>query len=314
MLKKRSLLILTFLVLTALAFTVASIVPASATHDTIYSPCSTEYGFVHMTYDEWAAHITTMEADGTIPPGVVFRYYEALHGGKGTNVQEDGTIPAWDNWAGGLTDGQILSIDDWANGNYPEIEALMFSSGLVPEWILDANMTIRRFNDPYWAAANPMTPSWTVWQSLCMGNYGYSIPVMEINEDGVWVSNLPATTTTVAPATTTTTVAPATTTTAAPATTTIPLQLSPEPQLESEPEPVQSIDLPDTAPSIGLSSGYDLWNAEYDGWPFMETLMLLEERYPQGTPGKYHFRLSTAVEFLRQGGMVGGLDHLWDAG
>jgi hypothetical protein len=46
----------------------------------------------------------------------------------------------------------------------------------------------------------------------------------------------------------------------------------------------------------------------------METLMLLEERYPQGTPGKYHFRLSTAVEFLRQGGMVGGLDHLWDAG
>ena len=157
--------------------------PATATHDAIYSPCSTEYGFIHMTYDEWAAHITTMEADGTIPPGIVFRYYEELHGGKGTNVQEDGTIPAWDNWAGGLTDGQILSIDDWANGNYPEIEALMFSSGLIPEWILDANMVIRRFNDPYWAAANPMTPTFTVWQSLCMGDYGYSIPVMEINED-----------------------------------------------------------------------------------------------------------------------------------
>ena len=23
--------------------------PASATHDTIYTPCSTEYGYIHMT-------------------------------------------------------------------------------------------------------------------------------------------------------------------------------------------------------------------------------------------------------------------------
>ena len=284
--------------------------PATATHDTIYSPCSTEYGFIHMTYDEWAAHITTMEADGTIPPGVVFRYYEALHGGKGTNVQEDGTIPAWDNWAGGLTDGQILSIDDWANGNYPEIEALMFSSGLIPEWILDANMVIRRFNDPYWAAANPMTPTFTVWQSLCMGDYGYSIPVMEINEDGVWVSNLPATTTTVAPATTTTTVAPATTTTAAPATTTT--TQAPLPDPEPGPAPEQSTPAPPPS-SSGLPDGYDLFDAEWDGYPFEYTVLLLEERYPPGTPGKFHFRLSYAVEFLRNGGMVRGLDNLWES-
>lgn len=284
--------------------------PASATHDTIYSPCSTEYGFIHMTYDEWAAHITTMEADGTIPPGIVFRYYEELHGGKGTNVQEDGTIPAWDNWAGGLTDGQILSIDDWANGNYPEIEALMFSSGLIPEWILDANMVIRRFNDPYWAAANPMTPTFTVWQSLCMGDYGYSIPVMEINEDGVWVSNLPATTTTVAPATTTTTVAPATTTTAAPATTTT--TQAPLPDPEPGPAPEQSTPAPPPS-SSGLPDGYDLFDAEWDGYPFEYTVLLLEERYPPGTPGKFHFRLSYAVEFLRNGGMVRGLDNLWES-
>jgi len=77
------------LVAVAIFGAVLTATPASASHDTIYSPCSTEYGFIHMTYDEWAAHITTMEADGTIPPGVVFRYYEALHGGKGTNVQEE---------------------------------------------------------------------------------------------------------------------------------------------------------------------------------------------------------------------------------
>lgn len=304
---RRPLLIVAFLAV--LIFTLVWIRPAGANHDTIYSPCGTEYGFIHMTYDEWAAHITTMEADGTIPSGVVFRYYEALHGGKGTNVQEDGTIPAWDNWAGGLTDGQILSIDDWANGNYPEIEALMFSSGLVPEWILDANMTIRRFNDPYWAAPNPMTPSWTVWQSLCMGNYGYSIPVMEINDDGVWVSNLPATTTTVPPPPTTTTVAPATTTTAAPATTTTTQAPSPDP--EPGPAPEQSTPAPPPS-SSGLPDGYDLFDAEWDGYPFEYTVLLLEERYPPGTPGKFHFRLSYAVEFLRNGGMVRGLDNLWD--
>ena len=158
--------------------------PALAHPDTIYSPCGTEYGFVHMTYDEWAAHITTMEADGTIPPGVVFRYNEALHGGKGL---EDPRVV----WARNLTDGQILSIDDWANGDYPEIEAVMFASGLVPEWILDANQTVRRFDDPFWAQPNPLSPTFTVWQSLCMADYGYSIQVMEINEAGVGESNIP---------------------------------------------------------------------------------------------------------------------------
>ena len=109
---RRPLLLMAFLAV--LILTLVSIRPAGATHDTIYSPCGTEYGFIHMTYEEWAAHITTMEADGTIPPGVVFRYWEANHTtGKGTNVQEDGTIPAWDQWARNLIDGQILSLDDW---------------------------------------------------------------------------------------------------------------------------------------------------------------------------------------------------------
>jgi hypothetical protein len=301
--------------------TVLAATPANATHDTIYSPCSTEYGYIHMTYDEWAAHITTMEADGTIPPGMVFRYYEELHGGKGGTVLEDGSIPAWDTWAYHLTDGTILSISDWANGDHPEIEELMFASGKVPEWILDANMVIRRFNDPYWAAANPMTPSWSVWQSLCMGDYGYSIPVMEINEDGVWESNIPTTTTIAIVPTTTlppdpqpgpegeSPQPPPTTTTLDSSTVEGPENTITEDQdVPSSPPPIVSPDSP------SLLDDYDLFDAEWEGYPFEQTILLLEERYPPGTPDKYHFRLSVAVEFLRNGGMVKGLDNLWDYG
>jgi hypothetical protein len=58
---------------------------------------------------------------------------------------------------------------------------------------------------------------------------------------------------------------------------------------------------------------YDLFDAEWDGYPFEQTILLLEERYPPNTPGKYHFRLSVAVEYLRGGGMVKALDNLWDS-
>jgi hypothetical protein len=62
-----------------------------------------------------------------------------------------------------------------------------------------------------------------------------------------------------------------------------------------------------------VPDGYDLWDAEYDGWPFKRTILLLEERYPPNVAGKYYFPLSAAVRFLKQGGMVGGLDFLWDS-
>ena len=272
-------------VLAAVIFAGLAVTPASAHHDRIYGPCDTEYGFVHMTYDDWAAQITLLEANGTIPPGVVFRYDEALHGGKG---KEDPRVV----WARNLTDGQILSIDDWANGNYPEIEELMFASGLVPEWILDASGTVRRFDDPFWSHANPLTPTWTVWQTLCMAKYGRSIPVYEMVDD-VWTTNIPATTTTTA--------APATTTTTPP-TTTLP------------PPPEEAAPTPEPSPLEGLPDGYDLFDAEWDGYPFEQTILLLEARYPPGTPDRFHFRLSVAVEFLRQGGMVRGLDNLWESG
>jgi|TARA_B110000263_G_scaffold249873_1_gene269008 hypothetical protein len=281
-----------------LAILITATRPAGANHDTIYSPCGTEYGFIHMTYDEWAAHITTMEADGTIPPGIVFRYDEELHGGKGL---EDPRVV----WARNLTDGQILSIDDWANGNYPEIEALMFSSGLIPEWILDANKTVRRFNDPYWAQANPLTPTWTVWQSLCMANYGYSIPVMEINQAGVWESNIPTTSlgSSSTTSTSTTSTPPRTTT----STTTTTVAYSP-------PDPTPVVESSSGGSEVtAWDSSYDLYDAEWDGWPFEATIRLLEERYVPNTPNRYHFPMSTAVDYLRGGGMIAGLDHLWES-
>ena len=271
---------LSVVALAAVMFAGLAATPAGAHHDRVYGPCDIEYGFVHMTYDEWAARITSLEADGTIPPGVVFRYYEELHGGKG---KADPRVV----WARGLVDGQILSIDDWANGNYPDIEQLMFDSGLVAEWQLDANYDIRRFDDPFWAQRNPVSPTWTVWQTLCMASFSVSKPAYEVI-DGEWVSNLPATITTTS--TTTTTVVPATTSTVPATTTTLTLQ---------------SHDLPNS---------YDLHAAEYDGWPFEQTILALEARYPPGTPGKKHFPLSAAVTFLRLGGKVGGLDFVWDTG
>ena len=293
-------------VLAAVMFAGLAATPAGAYHDRIYRACSAPWGFVHMTQDQWNTEMLVMEAAGTIPPGVVFRYYEALHGGKGTNVQEDGTIPAYDQWARGLVEGQILSVDDWANGDYPEIEALMFASGVISEWMMDMGGVVRRFDDPYWGQSNPMNPTNTIWQSICWGGYGTgpSIPVNEV-VDGEWVSNLPTTTTTtstttsttstlVPATTTTTTTAPATTTTTVPATTTTTTTLA-----------LQSYGLPD---------GYDLFTAEYEGWPFEQTILALEARYPPGTPGKKHFPLSAAVRFLRLGGKVGGLDFIWGSG
>jgi hypothetical protein len=112
----------------------------------------------------------------------------------------------------------------------------------------------------------------------------------------VWTPNSPATPTTSPPTTTTptvivtTTTAPVTTTTGASAVTTT------------------------VAPTIDLADGYDLFAAEWDGYPFEKTILLLEERYPPGTPDRFHFRLSIAVEFLRGGGMVRGLDNLWESG
>ena len=263
--------------------------PANAHHEKIYTPCDTTSGHVHMSFEEVSARISIMEQDGTIPAGMISRYNEERDGGKGN---EDPRRV----WARNLEEGQILSLGNWASGEHPELEQLMFNSGLVAEWQLDANKQVRRFNDPYWMQENPLSPSFTVWQSLCMANLGYSIPMFEIKEDGHWTSNVPSTTTTTAPPVTTT------------------IQLEEEVQNDSIGQPEAPLPTPSSKPKdVGSppDGDYDLFDAEWDGYPFEVTVKLLEDRYPPGTPGKNHFRLSAAVEFLRGGGMIRGLDNLW---
>jgi hypothetical protein len=253
---------------------------ANAHHDRIYTPCDTTSGHTHMSFDEVSARISIMEQEGVIPAGMISRYVEARDGGKGN---EDPRFV----WARHLEEGQILSLGNWASGHHPELEKLMFDSGLVAEWQLDASKKVRRFDDPYWLQANPLSPSFTVWATLCMANLGYSIPVYEIADNGEWVSNIPEVQQKVISTTTTTVVAPV-----------IPPVLIPAPA----PAPVQT-----------SSSWTERWfEAEWNDFPFEETIKLLEERYPPNTSGKHHFKLSVAVEFLRQEGKLKGLDNVWN--
>jgi hypothetical protein len=70
---------------------------------------------------------------------------------------------------------------------------------------------------------------------------------------------------------------------------------------------------PVDVPVQSSSNWTERWfQAEWDDFPFESTIKLLEERYPPNTPNKYHFRLSTAVEFLREGGKLKGLDNVWN--
>ena len=156
-----------------------------------------------------------------------------------------------------------------------------------------------RFDDPWWAVqASPLVSWISNWHHQCrlgMTGVWQAVPIEPVPHPSTHVvetrASVTETSTTTAVPTTTT----STTTTTVPATTTPP----------STTLALQSYGLPD---------GYDLHAAEYDGWPFKKTILLLEQRYPPGTPGKYHFPLSAAVKFLKQGGKVGGLDFLWGSG
>jgi hypothetical protein len=172
-------------------------------------------------------------------------------------------------------------------------------------WFIDYQTgNMLRFDDPWWAVqASPLVSWISNWHHQC-----------RLGMTGVWqaaqITPLPhppthavetrvsVTTTTMVPATT---VPATTTTTTMPATTTVPATTTP---------PSTTL----TLQSYGLPDGYDLHAAEYDGWPFEQTILALEARYPPGTPGKKHFPLSAAVTFLRLGGKVGGLDFVWASG
>ncbi len=174
-------------------------------------------------------------------------------------------------------------------------------------WFIDYQSgDMLRFDDPWWAE---WVGAYTNWGHQCaLGTAGVwqAAPILPLPHPPTHtVETRPPTTTTA----TTTTEPPATTTTVAPTTTTEPVATTTVPPTTTTVAPVT-----DLGDGIGLPDGYDLFSAEFDGWPFQETIILLEERYPQGAVGKYHFRLSVAVEFLRQGGLIGGLDNVWNSG
>ena len=175
-------------------------------------------------------------------------------------------------------------------------------------WYIDYQSgDMLRFDDPWWSE-RPGLAGYTNWHHQCrLGVTGVwqAAPILPLPHPPTHTVEsrdaIIATTTTAA-------VAPPTTTTQAPTTTVPPAE--PEPPA-NEPETMPT---PDPLPTASALDDYDLFDAEWDGYPFEQTILLLEERYPPGTPGKFHFRLSVAVEFLRQGGMVKGLDNLWESG
>ncbi len=166
-------------------------------------------------------------------------------------------------------------------------------------WFIDYQSgDMLRFDDPWWAEK---VGAYTNWGHQCaLGTAGVwqAAPILPLPHPPTYEVEIRSVMTT----TTTTTTEPPTTTTTVSATTTAP------------PTTTTVAPATDLGDGIGLPDGYDLFTAEFDGWPFQETIILLEDRYPQGTPGKYHFRLSVAVEFLRQGGLIGGLDNVWNSG
>ncbi len=173
-------------------------------------------------------------------------------------------------------------------------------------WYIDYQSgEVLRFDDPWWAERPGAYTNWRHQCRLGMTGVWQAAPIPPLEHPPTHtVETRNPTTTTSTTTTTTTTEPPPTTTTALP---------EPEPP-EATPEipPTAPQPLPQTSDTYILAPRYDLHTAEYQGWPFFETIILLEQRYPPGTPGKTHFPLSAAHNFLKQGGMVGGLDWLWN--
>jgi len=175
-----------------------------------------------------------------------------------------------------------------------------------------------RWDDPWWGERPGAYTNWRHQCRLGMTGVWQAAPILPLPHPPTHtVESRDAITTT----TTTTTISPAPSTTQPPPTTTEGISAAPNPPSTTVPAPTTTQPPATTTtpvPSLGggseLPDGYDLWDAEYDGWPFEQTIILLEDRYPPGTPDRFHFRLSAAVEFLRAGGMIGGLDFLWESG
>jgi DNA-binding Lrp family transcriptional regulator len=184
--------------------------------------------------------------------------------------------------AQGVVSREHISVNEYGVVVYGTPHPLLIEAGVIQEWAIDHNGFARHYLDEYWEYRFSHLPNWTFWEVGCMGQATDPLPHAPTTTEALVATSTTTSTTTVAP------VAAVVTTTT-----------------------VAAVELTD---GYSVPEGYDLWNAQYDGWPFKKTLLLLEERYPPNVPGRHYFPLSAAIKFLKQGGMVGGLDFLWHNG
>ena len=198
-------------------------------------------------------------------------------------------------------------------------------------WFIDYQSgEMLRFDDPWWGERPSAYTNWRHQCRLGMTGVWQAAPIRPLPHPPTHTVEsrdaIRATTTTVSPdpndgssssttSTTSTTVPTSTsTTTLTPTTTVDPVYEQPLPPPDNDP-------IPDVGSSSDGGSGgmtawdpsYDLYDAEWDGWPFEITVRLLEQRYPPTDTDHRHFPMSTAVDYLRADGMIAGLDHIWES-
>jgi len=198
--------------------------------------------------------------------------------------------------AQGLLSPAHVAVTDHGVFLYATSPVPLVEAGGVKEWALGHDGYGRHYQDTYWEYLFDGVSNWTLWKSACV----------------------PATvtpTTTSTTSTTTSSPPPSTSTT----TTSTPPPIEPEPPKQDpipapEPQPPEVEYDDDDGNTTTSLPAYDLYDAEWDGWPFEITVRLLEERYVPNTPNRRHFSISAAVDYLRSGGLVAGLDHVWESG
>ena len=316
--------------------------PASATHDMIYAPCDPEetrpldeqvwyqdyQSQTALRYDDpwWAerpglAGYTNWEHQcrlgqtgvwqaAPIPPLVHPPDYEVeTRQTKSPCIRElETTVDRL--IAEGAISSEHVTVTDHGVFLHLTSPVPLVETGVVTEWALGQDGYGRHYLDTYWEYAFDGVSNWTFWGIDCS----------------------PPTPTT----TTTTTTLPSDPEpepapepepefapepepepapepeVPAPTTTAVALTGTPEVTPEQELPEITNIDSGETTPTPN-DAPYTLFDAEWDGYPFEATVRLLEDRYPIGVEGKTYFKLSAAVEYLRAGGMVRGLDNLWNS-
>ena len=198
----------------------------------------------------------------------------------------------------GAVSPEHISVNEFGVVVYGTPHPLLIEAGVIQEWAIDHNGYARHYLDEYWEYRFNHLPNWTFWEVGCMSAAKEPLPHSPGSTTSTTTSSSPPSTST-------------TTTSTPPPTEPEPPKQDPIPAPEPQPPEVEYDD--DDGNTTTSSPAYDLYDAEWDGWPFELTVRLLEERYVPNTPNRRHFSLSAAVDYLRSGGLVGGLDYIWES-